>query len=284
MTAVKRRHGRYSSCSLTIAIAYLSTLSALAGSVVGGLTSGVATWLGQRSQARESQLAREMARRDDLYKEFIAAASEGIRRSHCEQRAERSGIRCPLRHDQQDAAAVPKTVACAEKIMRATIDTYFAPGKTIREFHELVRSDPESICSRTSAKSRARSCGHSQRCNAVPGRTFHVARSRTRRSSTRGMLRGLFGRNDLMAAHSKSVISCRMIRGPGWALESRPNRYLQPVRRGNRHFRDYSLTGHDADMPKSTQMDPERKAAVHSHLLAGVIYSLCSSLQKEIIP
>ena len=57
-------------------IAYLSTLSALAGSVVGGLTSGVATWLSQRAQARESQLAREMARRDDLYKEFIAAASK----------------------------------------------------------------------------------------------------------------------------------------------------------------------------------------------------------------
>ena len=57
-------------------IAYLPTLSALAGSVVGGLTSGVATWLSQRAQARESQLAREMARRDDLYKEFIAAASK----------------------------------------------------------------------------------------------------------------------------------------------------------------------------------------------------------------
>jgi hypothetical protein len=57
-------------------IAYLSTLSALAGSVVGGLTSGIATWLSQRSQARESRLAREMARRDGLYKEFIAAASK----------------------------------------------------------------------------------------------------------------------------------------------------------------------------------------------------------------
>jgi hypothetical protein len=28
----------------------------------------------------------------------------------------------------------PQTVACAEKVMRATIDTYFAPGRTIREF------------------------------------------------------------------------------------------------------------------------------------------------------
>ena len=31
----------------------------------------------------------------------------------------------------------PQTVAWAEKIMRVTIDTYFAPG---REFHELVQS------------------------------------------------------------------------------------------------------------------------------------------------
>ncbi len=34
----------------------------------------------------------------------------------------------------------PQTVGCAEKVMRATIDCYFAPGKTIRELHELVQS------------------------------------------------------------------------------------------------------------------------------------------------
>jgi hypothetical protein len=32
-----------------------------------------------------------------------------------------------------------QTAACAEKIMRATIDTYFAPSKTIRELHELAQ-------------------------------------------------------------------------------------------------------------------------------------------------
>ena len=34
----------------------------------------------------------------------------------------------------------PQIVACAEKIMRATIGIYFAPGKTIGELHELVQS------------------------------------------------------------------------------------------------------------------------------------------------
>jgi hypothetical protein len=57
-------------------VAYLSALAALGGSVVGGLTSGFATLLSQRAQARAGQLAREMSRRDDLYKEFIVAASK----------------------------------------------------------------------------------------------------------------------------------------------------------------------------------------------------------------
>jgi hypothetical protein len=33
-----------------------------------------------------------------------------------------------------------RTVACAEKIMDATISTYFTPNKTIRELHELMKS------------------------------------------------------------------------------------------------------------------------------------------------
>jgi hypothetical protein len=34
----------------------------------------------------------------------------------------------------------PRTVACAEKILEETINAYFAPNKTIRELHELMRS------------------------------------------------------------------------------------------------------------------------------------------------
>jgi hypothetical protein len=36
--------------------------------------------------------------------------------------------------------SLPRTVACADQIMRATIDTYFAPNKTIRELNELIKS------------------------------------------------------------------------------------------------------------------------------------------------
>ena len=41
--------------------------------------------------------------------------------------------------------SLPRTVACADEIMHATIDTYFAPNKTIRELNELMKSGRESI-------------------------------------------------------------------------------------------------------------------------------------------
>jgi hypothetical protein len=111
-------------------IAYLSALSALAGSVVGGLTSGVATWLSQRVQAKESQLAREMARRDEAYGEAIVSNEPNVQEF----------VALYAMISRMRLQSPPQTVACAEKIMRATIDTYFAPGKTIREFHELAQS------------------------------------------------------------------------------------------------------------------------------------------------
>ena len=57
-------------------VASISALSALAGSVVDGLTSGFTTWLSQRAQARAGQLAHDKSQREDLYKDFIIAASK----------------------------------------------------------------------------------------------------------------------------------------------------------------------------------------------------------------
>jgi len=57
-------------------VAYVSALSALAGSVIGGLTSGVTTWLNQRSQTRAGYISHELARREDLVRDFILSASK----------------------------------------------------------------------------------------------------------------------------------------------------------------------------------------------------------------
>ena len=127
-------------------IAYLSALSALAGSVVGGLTSGITAWLSQRTQARAEQHAREMSRREDLYKEFIVAASKAYGDaivSNEPQIQELVALYAMI--SRMRVLAFPRTVECAEKTMREVMDTYNAPNRTMLELHELIKSGEAAI-------------------------------------------------------------------------------------------------------------------------------------------
>jgi hypothetical protein len=122
-------------------VAYLSALSAIAGSVVGGLTAGITTWLSQRVQAKAGQLAHEMSRRDDLYKDFIVAASKSYGDallSNEPQVPELLALSALI--SRMRVMSSLQTVASAEKIMEATISAYFAPNKTLRELHDVMKS------------------------------------------------------------------------------------------------------------------------------------------------
>ena len=125
-------------------IAYISALAALAGSVVGGMTSGLATWVSQRAQVRAGQLAHEMSRRDDLYKDFIVAASKAYGDALLSNEPQIQEILAVYAMiSRMRLMSLPRTVACAEKVMDTTMTTYFAPNKTIREVHDLTKSGVE---------------------------------------------------------------------------------------------------------------------------------------------
>jgi hypothetical protein len=122
-------------------IAYISALSALAGSVVGGLTSGVTSWLSQRSQARTAQLAREMSRRDDLYKDFILAASKAYGDALVSSEPQiQELIALYAMVSRMRVQSSPQTINSAEKVMLLTIDTAVAPSKSIQERYEIIKS------------------------------------------------------------------------------------------------------------------------------------------------
>jgi hypothetical protein len=55
--------------------AYISALSALAGSVIGGLSSGLTTLVNQRAQSQAEQAAHDVVRREDLVRDFIVTAA-----------------------------------------------------------------------------------------------------------------------------------------------------------------------------------------------------------------
>jgi hypothetical protein len=109
--------------------------------VVGGLTSGVTNWLNQRSQARAGQLAHDMARREDLYRDFIVAASKAYGEAIVSSEPQvQEIIALYAMISRMRVVSSPRTVACAEKIMITTIATYDAPNQTVRELHDLLES------------------------------------------------------------------------------------------------------------------------------------------------
>jgi hypothetical protein len=109
--------------------------------VVGGLTSGITTWLSMRSQAKAGQRVHDKVRREELYKDFIVAASKvygDAMTSNDPQIQEIVALYAMI--NRMRVLSSPQIVACADKIMRATLDIYFAPNRTVRELHDLMNS------------------------------------------------------------------------------------------------------------------------------------------------
>ena len=121
--------------------AYVSAISALAGSLVGGLTSGYTTWLTQRSQARAGQVAHDLTRREDLVRDFIIAASKMYGDAIVN-----SDPKMPEIVDlyamvsRMRVNAMPRSVVCADKVMDSIIETYFAPNRTVADLREIVKT------------------------------------------------------------------------------------------------------------------------------------------------
>jgi hypothetical protein len=51
--------------------AYISTIAALAGTIIGGLTSFATAWVTQNVQARNARIMAETAKRQELYGSFM---------------------------------------------------------------------------------------------------------------------------------------------------------------------------------------------------------------------
>jgi hypothetical protein len=121
--------------------AYISAISALAGSVIGGLTTGFTTLVSQRSQARAGMVAHDLARREDLVRDFIIAASKtyGDAISNNEPKMPEI-VDLYAMVNRLRVLGVTKTTACADIVMHTIVDTYFTPSRTVADLRELVRT------------------------------------------------------------------------------------------------------------------------------------------------
>jgi hypothetical protein len=121
--------------------AYISAVSALAGSVIGGLTTGFTTILTQRSQARAGQIAHELSRREDLVRDFIIAASKNYGDALVNSEPKMPEIvDLYSMVSRMRVLNMPKSVVRADEVMRSILDTYFAPNRTIADIREIVKN------------------------------------------------------------------------------------------------------------------------------------------------
>jgi hypothetical protein len=121
--------------------AVLSALSALAGSVFGGLTSGLTTWMSLRSQARAGHRLHRVAQREELYRDFVAAASTTYGRALLNSEpAIDDFIALYSMVSRMRILSSPPVIASADVTMKIIIDAFFAPNKTIAELHALIKS------------------------------------------------------------------------------------------------------------------------------------------------
>ena len=121
-------------------LAYISALAALTGSVVGGFTSGVTAWLNQRLESRAGQIAQELARRLELYKDFITAASKAYAEALVTSEPNIGElISLYAMISRMRVLSSANIVARAERVLLETKNAYFEPNRTVQELQELIR-------------------------------------------------------------------------------------------------------------------------------------------------
>ncbi|HEX4159059.1 MAG TPA: hypothetical protein VHY79_11320 [Rhizomicrobium sp.] len=121
--------------------AYVSAFAALGGSVVGGLVSGAATWMSQRSQLQAGTRARQLAYREELFRDFIVAATRAYSQAMLSDKPELHDI-VPMYGmiNRMQVICSPRTVASALHVARTTLETYLQPNKTFEEILAMMRA------------------------------------------------------------------------------------------------------------------------------------------------
>jgi hypothetical protein len=119
---------------------YVTALAGLAGALIGSMANVVTTWATHSSQLRDKHQGADYARKQKLFSEFIAEAS----RLYADA----------LGHEKDDATdlvglyalvakmrlVAPGSIAtAAEDALKAIVEAYLAPNRTLREIRTLAQ-------------------------------------------------------------------------------------------------------------------------------------------------
>jgi hypothetical protein len=119
--------------------AYFSAFAALAGSVIGGLTSLATSWLGQHTQLRAQQSAQDIEHRQTLYKDFIQESTRLFADAFEHDQAEISKlVNLYALISRMRVLSSPAVVENADKVARLVVETYLAPNRPFRDVRNVL--------------------------------------------------------------------------------------------------------------------------------------------------
>jgi hypothetical protein len=117
----------------------IPALAGFIGAAIGGATSGIASWSAQKTQARVHLLAQEKVQRQELYKEFIEAATQSYADALQRRDPEISALVVLYgKIGRMRIVSSARVLASTEQIGQKVVDTYLEPNKTFSEVREMI--------------------------------------------------------------------------------------------------------------------------------------------------
>ena len=120
--------------------AYISALAALAGSVIGGVTSFWSSWFGQKAQIRSQLVVAGRVRRSEVYRDFIAEASALYIDAMTRNTPDLTRmITLYALISRMRILSAPEVVDEAEKVARQIVELYPEKNKDFNDIRAMVQ-------------------------------------------------------------------------------------------------------------------------------------------------
>ena len=126
--------------------AYISAFAALAGAVIGGLTSFATAWFTEQSQLRAADRQARRAKLESLYNDYITEAVRQYGDALTHQ-TEDPTIMLPLYAlgSRMRLVAARRVIDAAARMDEAILQTYLGPNRSLLEMKELARKGEMNI-------------------------------------------------------------------------------------------------------------------------------------------
>ena len=121
--------------------AYISAFAALAGAVIGGLTSFATSWVTQQAQLRNAGREARMAKLEAIYNEYISLAASLYVDALTHQTEDPSKM-VPLYAlgSRMRLVSARTVIDAAIRIDDNILATYMGPNRTIQEVRDMARN------------------------------------------------------------------------------------------------------------------------------------------------